>query len=253
MKPLSLLMLMLTAVYAESYFAKVEPVTRYTIKSNVSGAVVYANQNLEGKYLSKKAIIEIDSAIDRHELRLLNTKVKDYKELVALNKEIYTKKLNYYNNIKELESKSSVEKDNAYYAQASAKIQYLTTKSQYLDMLQRKETLTKTVKDKSIKAPNMLVTKLYVKEGDFVNMGSVLLDVEDTSKAKLTVFISKEDALRYRQMKIIVDGANVKSSTVKVWSVADKEHLSLYKAEIIIPAPKLFSKLAKVTFTSGNE
>jgi len=135
---------------------------------------------------------------------------------------------------------STTQKDNAFYSFASAK-------KQYLDMQYKVAQLEDSIRKKSIVLNNKYLYKLSVRKGDFVNPGSTLAQIEDTSKAKLVLFLEPEELSELGQKTIYLNGEKTEYKVDKVWQVADEKFISSYRAEIYIPTPKgSFSKLIKV-------
>jgi len=86
-----------------------------------------------------------------------------------------------------------------------------------------------------------------VRKGDFVNPGSPLAQIEDTSKAKLVLFLEPEELTGLDQKTVYLNGEKTEYKVDKVWRMTDEKFISSYRAEIYIPTPKgLFSKLMKV-------
>jgi hypothetical protein len=85
-----------------------------------------------------------------------------------------------------------------------------------------------------------------VKKGDYVNFGTLLMDVDDISKAKLTVYLSYEDMINLDKKSIYINDKKSDLKFHKVWRVADTTNISSYKAELYIPAPKVFSRVVKI-------
>lgn len=87
-----------------------------------------------------------------------------------------------------------------------------------------------------------------MKKGDYVNVGTSLVDAYDVSKGKLTIYLSREDVDLAKTGVMLLDGKESNIKVDKIWDVADTQNISAYKAEILIPAPKRFSQLIKVEF-----
>ena len=69
MKIVFMLILIIKLSFAMEYYAKVEPFNSYIIKSSVSGKVLFVNQKIEGKQANNSTIIEIDSFVNKIELK----------------------------------------------------------------------------------------------------------------------------------------------------------------------------------------
>ena len=247
-------------LFASSYYAKVEPVDIYTIASKVQGEVLFADENMVGKKLSDKPFIIIDAKTDKADLEALKVKRKTLRDLIEANKEIVQnlqesmelKKRNY-ESIKNLTVKSKTQKDAIYYDFLNTKNQLLNTKkellnftSQEADLTAKQVRLEKTIADKTIHEPGLILYELYVKKNDVATPGKPLAKVADTSKAILTIFVDKETLKGIKQKKVYLDGVETAYKVDRVTPIADSVNISKYKVQIIIDAPKIFSKLVKV-------
>jgi len=260
MKILIFLVISLNLVLAEVYYSRVEPFEKYNIKASASGKVTFSNLDIEGKYSKNELIVKIDDKVNKidlknsrdklsilnENLKVLNQEIKNLGEMVRIKEDNYKK-------TKKLKTKSKIEKDVALYdllnsknARLQTKEKVFNTKSQKEDLSYKIESLKDTIYKKSIYAKELYIYKLNVKKGDFVNFGTPLFEAQDISKAKLTFFISKDDFENIKDKKVYLDSKESKFKIDKIYRVADSEFISSYKAEIYIPAPKLFSKLIKI-------
>jgi len=255
----------LTAVTlnATVYYAKVEPVQKYSIKSAASGKVLKSDYKMEGRVSNGDVIIHLDDVLNKEDLKNSIKKLKSIENLIDITKrnlknakEIAVIREKNYNKIKNLKTKSRIDKDNELVSSVNAQNQVLSLmsnlenlKSQLSDQNYKIATLKDEIKKKSIVVPKgYLVYKLYLQKGDFAGVGTALVDAYDISKAKLTVYVSKEDYDLAKNGVIYLDGKPTKYRVDKLWDSADTQNISSYKAEIVIPAPKIFSKLTKVEF-----
>lgn len=258
MKKLLILLFSVVVVNAEIYYAKVEPLERYTIKSIVSGEVLFANEAIEGKNTKDTKVIQIDDLMQREDLKTAKSNLKILNERLTIAQsqlesleKIAKLREERFNKIMNMKSQSEVEKENSQIASISATNQLLSMKDGILAMKSQKESLENniahlkdTISNKLFVENKRVIQKLYVKAGDVVNPSQPLYEALDVSKAKLTIFLSREDAKNPKN--IYLDGVKSDVKFSKIYSVADEKHLSSYKAEIIIPAPKQFSSLVKV-------
>ncbi len=245
---------------ADVYYAKVEPIESYSIKSAVSGQVVKSDISKEGKYIKNSLIIKIDDSVNIQDLKTSQKKIEILKNIEDIDKEnLKNLKLTYdikkrnYDRIKDLKTKSIYEKDNQLTLVISSKNQYLSAKqalqnikSQIDDLKYKIFTLKDTINKKNIYLKDRYLYKLYVKKGDFVNPGTLLMDVKDISKAKLTIYLSYEDLRDIDKKVIYINGKKSDIKFYRVWRVADTTHISSYKAELHILSPKIFSKVVKI-------
>ena len=258
------LILSVVSLMAKEYYAKVEPYEIRTISSNVSGLVMYANEENEGRRLGKKNYIEIDDELDKIELEQSVEKLALLKNTLKLNEEIVEnyaqmlkKKDINYNRVKDLKIKSTVEKDREFYDLAATRNQYISTrkemenlKIQINDLELRQAQLGHSIRDKHLNASGYVLYRLMVKEGQVVNPSAPLAEIADISRAKLTIYLNAEDMKGIKEKVIYLDGQKSNYKINRLWNIADATHLSSYRAEIIIDAPKRFSILIKVEFRS---
>ncbi|NOX14828.1 MAG: hypothetical protein GXP61_02135 [Epsilonproteobacteria bacterium] len=263
MKYLMFIVLASIGLNATVYYAKVEPVQKYSIKSAVSGKVLSSLDDMEGRVSNGKVLIHLDDVLNIEDLKNSKENLKTLEKMISITrqnlknaKKVFDIREKNYSKIKNLKTKSRVEKDNELINSVNSQNQVLALmsnlenlKNQKNDLRYKIVTLKDVISKKSIRVPKeYFIYKLYSRKGGFVGIGAPLVDAYDISRAKLTVFVSKED---YELAKNGVIYINNKPTTYKVdklWDTADTQNISSYKAEIIIPAPKVFSKLLKVEF-----
>lgn len=262
MKKILLWITLSLGLMASEYYSKAEPFRVYTLQSNVAGLVLKSDENLEGKKLSKEAFIIIDDDLDRKELYLLRQKKINLQSSLKLNEKMeknlsvmIRKKNENYERIKDLPIKSSVEKDKEFFDLSNTQNQQLSTlekletiSSSLSDTQLRLEQLKRSIKDKHIRAENMILYKLYVKKGQVVAPGMNLAEIADISRAKLTVFLNSDELEGLKEKKIYLNDEETDYRVDKVWPLSDSEHISSYKTEILISSPQQFSTLYKIEF-----
>ena len=261
MKYLLSLCVLALSLNASIYYAKVEPYDSFTIKAAASGQVVSVFKEAEGKISNGGVLIQQDDFLNKKELVSSQSKLQSLKKTLQLTKEnlknsqkVEQIRKDNYSRIKNLKTKSKTSKDAELISMISASNQVLglensleNLKVSITDLEYRIATLKDTIEKKSIKiSKSFLIYKIYASEGDFVNMGTQLVEAYDVSKGKLTIFLSKEDVAKTKSSVIYVNDKPTKLQFDKIWKVADTQNISSYRAEIIIPAPKMFSKLLKI-------
>ena len=260
MKLIIFTLLSVTLLFAKEHYAKVEPYELKTISSNVSALVEFAEINKEGTLLDKSEYISLDDKLDKIELSQIKKKMALLNNTIVFNQEVIKnydallkKKVVNFERIKNLKIKSSVEKDREFYDLINSQNQYINTqkeleniKIQINDLKLREAVLKKSISDKHISSEGFVLYHLHVKEGQFVNPSTPLADLADVSKAKLVIYLSRQEMQDYKNKLLYLDDKKSKYCITKVWNIADAKHLSNYRAEIIIDAPSLFSKLIKV-------
>jgi hypothetical protein len=222
------------AVYGGEYFSKIEPIETYNIKSAVSGQVTFVNDNIKGLNASNSVIVQLDSAVDKVELEQTNKKLISISEIIKIEKDILVK----FHNIR---SKSQLDKDNQ-------KIKVLNLENQKSDLIVKKASLEDRISKKSLKEKNHYISDINVKVGDFVNAGTLLYTAHDFTKGKLEIFLPISSIDNYLDKTIYIDSKATKYKIDKLYKVAHTKHISSYKCEIVIDAPKNFSTLVKIEF-----
>ncbi len=260
MKFTVLLFLVITTLFSKTYYAKVEPFEIRNISSNVSGEVLYIDEDMIGKRLSSKPYLKIDSELDEKELKYIKEKLIQLKSIISENKKVLNnlelllnKKRENYKKIKVLKIKSTVEKDKEFYDLISSENQYLNTMKeihnlniQIADLKLREVRLKKSLNDKKLTAKGFTLYTISVRAGQVVGIATPLAQIADTSRAKLTIYLDEEDLVDAKKKKIYLDGVLSKYKISRVLNIADSKNISKYMAQIIISSPKIFSKLVKV-------
>ncbi|MBT3280887.1 MAG: hypothetical protein HOF69_02850 [Campylobacteraceae bacterium] len=218
----------------KEFFSRVLPLEQYVIKSTVSGQIVYVNSQIEGKFANNSTIIEIDKELDRLELEQLKAKS------LIINKMIKIESQNY-KRISKISSKSKFEKDNQ-------KLKVLTLESSNTDLQIKIHSLRDRIKHKTLNNTSDYIYDIAIKNGDYVNPGSILYYAHDLSSAKLEIFIPINDVKTISNQTIYLNGVKSDYKINKIYKVADTQHISSYKCEIIIDKPNNFSKLIKIEF-----
>jgi hypothetical protein len=234
MKQLLLVFCFLSSTFAAEFYAKLEPIESYTIKSSVSGKVIYSNDEIEGKQAHNSKIMELDSYVDKIDLKQTQNKLKAINRIIKLEDKNYKRLLM-------VKSKSGYEKDNQ-------KIKVINLETSKADLLIKIANLKDSIKNKLLVEKNTYIYNIAVKKGDYVNAGTLLYEAKDLSKGKLEIFIPIADVEKLKTKTIYLDGKKTDLKLDKVYDVADSKHISSYKAKIIINHPKVFSRLVKIEF-----
>ena len=258
-----ILLLLLTPLFLLSkvHYAKVEPYDSVILKSAVSGQVMDVLLSAEGTILTSKRVIHIDDKLDILHIKETKSSMNLVQEMLDINKEIaqslkgtVKRQEEYYKRISKLSTASKTQKDKAYSSFSSAKTQYLTTREkmisfqkQILDMQYKVAQLEESIAQKSIVMEGKYLYKLMVRKGGFVAPGTALARMDDTSRAKLVLYLDSSELKDIQQKAIYLDDVKTKYKTEKIWKIADEKFISSYRVEIVISTPsKLFSKLIKV-------
>ena len=222
------------SLIASEYYSKLEAVESYKVKSAVSGKVVFSNTKLEGLKANNSVIIEIDSNVDKIDLTQSRSKLSFINEMIKIEE-------NNYNRLNKVSSKSAFEKD-------TQKLKVINLKSSKADMIIKIENLKDTIKNKKLIEKSNYISSISVKEGDYVNPGTLLYESKDLSKGKLEIFVPISDANDLKNKSVYLDGKKSDVKINKIYTVADEQHISSYKVELLVPNVKIFSRLVKIEF-----
>lgn len=246
-------------IFAEVHFAKLEPLSTIIIKSEVNGKVLVSKQNLEGKVVNS-LIVKIDDKIDREDLKNSKASLRIIAEMIKVNKAVLpylkknvNKKYSLYKKVAPLSSSSISQKDGLFAAYVSAKSQYnatlekvLNLENQKVNIKQKVAILKDRIAKKSISVNNRYLYSLNVKEGEFVNIGMPIATLSDIRKAKLTLYLSKDELINIDNKSIYINDKKTNLKPSKIWKVADKKYISSYKVEVTLEPTDKFSTLMKV-------
>ncbi|MDD3835765.1 MAG: HlyD family secretion protein [Sulfurimonas sp.] len=260
MKILAIMILAFTLASAKVYYSKVEPYEIREISSNVSGLVLFIDEDMIGKKLGTKAYIEIDDELDIAELGFIKDKLEHLQDVVKVNEEVLLnlenslqRKRENYKRIEDLKFKSTVEKDREFHELISSENLYLNTQKEILnlkvqiaDLKLRQARLLRDVKDKNLKHEGFVLYDILVKSGQVVNISTPLAKVADISKAKLSIYLDETDVADAKEKTVYIDGQKTDYKISRLLKIADAKNISKYLAQIIIDSPKLFSKLATI-------
>ena len=221
-----------SAVFASEYYAKVEPIHTYKVKASVSGKVIKVNTELESKFVKQALVVQLDDRVNRIDLKQSKLKLENLKEIKRLERENLER-------FKKVSSKSKFDRDNQ-------RIKIVNVDSTISDLETKIATLKDTVANKNLVEKNTYIYEIVVEVGDYVNPGTHLYTAMDLSKGKLEIFIPIDQAKEIKEKTIYIDGEKTDLKISKLYSVADSQHISSYKCEIILPKPTNFSSLVKV-------
>jgi len=259
-KILTILFFAFTMSFSSEYYAKISPYEVRDISSNVSGAVVFIDEDMIGKKLGNKPYLKIDSILDNKELKYISDKLKYLRLTLNINKEILTnlenstqKKRDNYKRVSSLKIKSQIEKDKEYYEMISSENQLLNTdkeiqnlKLNIADLSLRADQLKRNIFYKNLKADGFVLYEILVRPGKVVTPSTPLAKVADISKAKLVIYLNSEDVVSAKSKIVYIDGKKTSYNISRISKIADSKNISKYMAQIIIKAPLVFSKLVKV-------
>ncbi|QOP45960.1 HlyD family efflux transporter periplasmic adaptor subunit [Sulfurimonas paralvinellae] len=249
-----------TLLVAEVHYSKVEPYKFKNISSNVTGEILFVDENLIGKRLSSKPFIIIDAEIDNAELVDIKKKMQHLQETLLINEKILKnleavlekKRLNY-KKTEALKIKSRIDKDREFYDLVASENSYNATqkeiyslKNSLADLQLRRIQLEKSIRDKKVTQKGFVLYSVAVKEGQVVNMATPLAQVADISKGLLSIYVDADELQNIQNKVVYINGKKTSYRVSRVLDIADSVNISKYKVQIVIDPPKVFSKLVKV-------
>ena len=226
--------ILVNSLIASEYYAKLEPIESYTVKAAVSGKVIFSNSKIEGFKAKNSVIIEIDSKVNQMDLAQSRNKLKYINEMIAIES-------NNYNRLNKVSSKSAFEKD-------TQKLKVINLRSSKADMIIQIENLKDTIKNKKLVEKSNYISNISVKKGDYVTPGTLLYEAKDLSKAKLEFYVPINEVETLKNKTIYLDGKKSDTKINKIYSIADSQHISSYKIQLLVSDVKSFSRLIKIEF-----
>ncbi len=248
-----------TLLFAKVHTVRLEPVELYHIKSAVAAQVVEAKEELEGRQIHKELVVRLDDKIDRENLKTLKTKLSLLRDIIQITQkslgnlqEIMLLRQKDYERIKNLATKSRYEKDQRKAAYLLAKNSLLAAKEKLKNLLtQQSELLLSIARTKDLIAKKNIkvsgyVYKVYPRPGDMAAMGAPLVDIADISKARAVLYLTPQEIEALPTKHIYIDGKRSDLKFAKLLKITDQNYITQYRAELILPAPKLFDQFITV-------
>ena len=224
--------LIVVTIFLFGYKSKVEPFEIYNIKAVVNGKVVMVNKDLEATSVKDKLIVKIDDTDNKIDLENLQRQLELLKEQINNQKLIVKRKEDIYKRYEKLKTRSQTEKDSKFFDYISSLNQLINLKSQYSNTLANIKKIKDIISKKSIRA-NGYLFKIYVKKDDYVNLGSLIANVYDISKQKLTIYIPINQIKNIKNKKIYINTKESNFKIYKIWNVTDDKFVTSYKVELI--------------------
>lgn len=206
-------------LFANHYIAKVEPKNQFSIFANTNGEITFLAKDKEMSVVNE-VIVRIDDALEKENLKLYTAQLALYKEKLAILE-------NYFEKYKTIKGKSSYEQDEKYMEIIELKH---SIKSLELSVANTQDILNKKV----IRLNNLYLKEFTVNQYDYVSAGTKIATAYDISKAKLIVYLNKEDYDNVLSKTIYLNGKQSDAKIKKLDITPDTTFISAYKAEIEI-------------------
>jgi len=212
---------------------KVEPFQQWIIKSDVVGKVVRVRLEQEGKIGDEQPIVKLDDGDERIKLKSLSVRIKLLQKKIALQKQVVKKKLNLYNRIKNLQTKSLIEKEQRYFDYSGTLLNLLNLEESLTQAESEIALLKRTITKKRIGAKGLYVVKIYPKVGDFIGVGAPVLEVADLTREKIVLFVPVSQIIQIKKGKVYIDGKPSNFKIYKIWRVTDSKYITSYRVELV--------------------
>lgn len=233
-KIIGLFALLSSMVLASEYYAKLNPVNTYNVKSAVNGQIIFVNNSIESNKATNSTIVKIDSKVNVENLKQSQVKLTNYKAILKIEQGILK-------SFKKVSSKSRFDKDNQ-------RVKIFNIASSISDLETSIATLKDMIDNKTLIEKDNYIYDIAVEVGDYVTPGVALYSSMDLGAGKLEIYIPMDKANEIHSKTIYLDGQKTDLKISKLHAIADSTHISSYKCEIIVPTPKSFSNLVKIEF-----
>lgn len=220
------LIFLMVPFFLFAFKAKVEPFEIYNIKSDVAGKVIWSEDDLKSV---NGTVLKLDDYQNRIDLENLKNQKKILAEEIKLQKEVVNRKERIYKIYQKMTTKSQNEKDLKFYDFVNSKNSLLNLENQLSGVEASIKKIEDTIEKKNIKVEGYLY-KIFVKRGDFVGVGSLVAQIADISKEKLTIYVPISQKIGG---KIYING---KESNFKIYRkgiLPDTKFLTSYRVELV--------------------
>ena len=223
---------------ANSYMGQVEPYEKVRVLSEINGLVTKVNRDFEYNYSAKKrVIVKVEKRVEEIELKGLKSSLKFSKKAYALKEDNFQRK----NNVRQISQyEKNLEESSLY-----------EVESQMAEMKKSINLLKYRISKKIFQVNKKYIDKIYVREGDYVDVGSKIMDVYDVSKLKIELFVRAKEIEGLKSKKIFVDDKLSSFKIEKISQVQDGENLSSFLVRIVKKNTKpnrYFGSVVKVQF-----
>lgn len=230
-----LLLLCPLFLWAEAYYARVEPLRVYTLSAKTAAQVASIDKAIEGRVAGREAVVTLDATVKKAELDSARIRHQNLSESYAI------RQAQVARNAK-ISSRTRLEKENDRLALLDLQTQLAAAKENLVRLQEAYE-------GTRIHVPGLFVHKILVEAHAFVNVGMPLLTASDLSGSRLTLFMRPEALEGLEHKEIMVEGVLSNYRVEKIWQTADDQQISAYRVELVGPPPgDRFSQLVRIEF-----
>lgn len=222
-------------LWAETYFARVEPLRTYTIAAEIAGRVERIDKNAEGRVAGKGPVVMLENTLKTAELEAARIRHENLQESYEIRKKQVERNA-------QIASRSPLDRENDRLGLLDLQAQLASAKENHVR-------LSEAHRATRVAAPGLYIYRILVEEGSFVNVGTPLLTAQEIGGSRLVIFMRSDAINGLEHKEIMVEGAVSNYRVDKLWQVADDQQISAYRVELVGPPPiGPFSQVVKVEF-----
>jgi len=232
MRQLVLMTLLFSSLLAKVYMGKIEPIQSYNIFSQTSGEIIFIDTDKEHSVVNG-TLLKIDASIEKIQQDAYLKQQKNYKRQMKI-------KYNEYKKVKNMTAINQVDKD-------ALRISILDLEYKLSDLELKLSELKNTLKHKAITVENLYLRQFFVNKHDYVTVGQKVAELSDISKAKIVIYVHKDDMHSLRTKKIHINAEPTQAKIIKIARTPDDTYVSSYKIELQLKSDK-FGEIVKIEF-----
>jgi len=238
MKQMIFTVLLTTFMEANSYTAQVEPYEKVLVLSEINGLVTKVKREAEYGFLGqRKSLVQVEKRVEAIEVKGLKSSLKFSKRAYSLKADNFSRK----NKVRQISQyEKDLEKSSLYEIQ-----------SQMEELQKNIDLLEYRIDKKTFFLEQKYVGKIYVREGDYVDVGSKIMDSYDVSKEKIELYVRAKEIEGIQSKSIFINGKKSEYTIEKVSQVRDGVNLSSFLVRIVkknFKPKRYFGTVVKVEF-----
>ena len=238
MKQIIFAILLTSFIEANSYMAQIEPYEKVVVLSEVNGLITnvvrQAEYNFQGK---RKKIVQVENRVEKIELKGLKSGLKFAKQAYVLKEDNFARK----NSVRQISQyEKNLEESSLY-----------ETQSQMAGLRKNIELLEYRVAKKMFFIDHKYIGKIYIRKGDYVDVGTKIMDVYDVSKEKIEFYVRAKEIEGIKSKSIFINDKKSNFKIEKVSKIRDTSNLSSFLVRIVkenLKPKKHFGTVVKVEF-----
>ena len=238
MRKIILVLLSIGFLNANIYMAQIQPYEKTVIVSEVDGLIVKVNRQLEFKYTDEsRNVVEVEKEQEDIELAGL-------KKSLHLVQKIYKLKFSNFQSKNRVKQISSYEKN---LEQSSV----LEIQNSIVALQKNIKLLEYQKKKKTFNIKNKYINNIFVREGDYVNIGTEIMEVYEVSKSKIELYVRAKEIKNLSEKTIFLDGKPSSFKIEKISKIRDSTNLSSFLVRLVKETSfldKYFGDVVKIEF-----